>query len=203
MKEEAREEMTSKLSLSNFLAPTDHVPLNQYYQICFHLLVFKSSQNESGRILRERLNEMKALKVKLSYLGYFNKISVDKEGNERELVELKNFRSKFYEIFHQDEIGEALRSASADLINDIETFLENGSQWKFKKNKKLHVNVFRYKPIKGSSYIPLPPIIANKKACVNIKNNDAKCFLYSVIAQMHPQPNHQERVAPLMKYVDE
>jgi len=121
----------------------------------------------------------------------------------KEVVELKNFRSKFYEIFHQDEIGEALRSASADLINDIETFLENGSQWKFKKNKKLHVNVFHYKPIKGSSYIPLPPIIANKKACVNIKNNDAKCFLYSVIAHVHPQPNHQERVAPLMKYVDE
>ena len=152
---------------------------------------FKSSKQI--RAYLERATEWdEGFESEVVISGYFNKISVDKEGKETELVELKNFRSKFYEIIHQDEIGEALRSASADLINDIETFLENGSQWKFKKNKKLHVNVFHYKPIKGSSYIPLPPIIANKKACVNIKNNDAKCFLYSVIAHVHPQPNHQE-----------
>ena len=92
---EAREEMTSKLSLSNFFGAHRSYAIKPVLSNMFSFTrFFKSSQNESGRILRERLNEMKALKVKLSYLGYFNKISVDKEGNERELVELKNFRSK-------------------------------------------------------------------------------------------------------------
>ena len=35
---------------------------------------------------------------------------------------------------------------------------------------KLYLNVAKYEPLKGSSYIPLPKILANKKAINNIKN---------------------------------
>jgi len=40
----------------------------------------------------------------------------------------------------------------------------------------------------------LPSIIANKKACINIKNNDEKCFLYSVIAHQDPPKHHLEKL---------
>src|SRR5690606_37895330 len=49
--------------------------------------------------------------------------------------------------------------------------------------------------IKGSSYIPLPTIIANKKACINIKNNDEKCFLYCICQHDTPQRKDPQRPA--------
>ena len=37
----------------------------------------------------------------------------------------------------------------------------------------------------GGSYIELPEYIKNKKACVNIKNTDEKCFKWAILASKH------------------
>jgi len=42
-----------------------------------------------------------------------------------------------------------------------------------------------YSPIGGSSWLPLPKEIALKKACVNVQNNDQKCFMWSILASLH------------------
>ena len=42
---------------------------------------------------------------------------------------------------------------------------------------------FKYSPI-GGSYIPTPKSIVNKKAIINVKNNDENCFLYSILAHI-------------------
>ena len=43
------------------------------------------------------------------------------------------------------------------------------------------INYNRYNPTRGGSYIELPEWIANQKACINIKNEDNKCFKYSIL----------------------
>ena len=40
-------------------------------------------------------------------------------------------------------------------------------------------------PAHGSSYIPLPEYIALKQCCINIKNDDNRCFEYSVLCGLH------------------
>ncbi|KAK3731613.1 hypothetical protein QZH41_015864 [Actinostola sp. cb2023] len=57
-----------------------------------------------------------------------------------------------------------------------------GSSWIL----HLDLNTAQYTPIKGSSYLPLPKQLKDKKAIVNIKNNDNKCFMWSVLAALHP-----------------
>ena len=59
-----------------------------------------------------------------------------------------------------------------------------------------HINMFvtSYTPKIGSSYVELPAFITNKKAVVNIKNNDKLCFLYSVLAHKLQVKKHAERV---------
>ena len=54
----------------------------------------------------------------------------------------------------------------------------------------------QYTPVKGSSYISLPKKLRNKKAILNIKNSDNKCFMWSVLAAIHPVhwKNNPERV---------
>ena len=44
----------------------------------------------------------------------------------------------------------------------------------------------------GSSYIDLPLWIKNKKACINIKNDDNKCFMFYVCGAMWSIWNIQE-----------
>ncbi|GBO13510.1 hypothetical protein AVEN_265542-1 [Araneus ventricosus] len=50
-------------------------------------------------------------------------------------------------------------------------------------------------PLAPSSYIPLPSKLAAKKAVVNIKNTDQKCFIWSVLAALHPVRQNAERVS--------
>ena len=54
--------------------------------------------------------------------------------------------------------------------------------------------------MKGSSFIPLPEFIKKKNAIMNIKNEDDKCFLWSVFRYLHPKQCHEERVTDLRDY---
>ena len=43
------------------------------------------------------------------------------------------------------------------------------SGWYFKEVFSLEIHIINYKPIKGSSYIPLPDFLMRKKAIINIR----------------------------------
>ncbi|CAH3028212.1 unnamed protein product, partial [Porites evermanni] len=55
-------------------------------------------------------------------------------------------------------------------------------------------------PYQGSSYIKLPDWIIAKKAIVNIRNKDNKCFIWSVLRYLHPREKNDCRFADLKKY---
>ena len=49
----------------------------------------------------------------------------------------------------------------------------------------LEMLVTKVKHFGGSSYIDLPSEIKNKKACVNVQNNNQECFKFSILAALH------------------
>ena len=55
-----------------------------------------------------------------------------------------------------------------------------GSNWQFRSVVNLDVNAEVYRPLRGNSCIPLPKELANKKAIINLKNNDNLCFKWAV-----------------------
>ena len=60
-------------------------------------------------------------------------------------------------------------------------FTENGSGWVFDHVEYFDIKIDPFEPLLGSSYIPLPKNLANKKSIVNPKNeNDNKCFKHAV-----------------------
>ena len=90
---------------------------------------------------------------------------------------------------------------SYDVIDGvIEAYEQNGSGWYFKEVVQLEIHTVEYNPTKGSSYIPLPDWISNKKAIVNIQNKDEKCFLWRILRYLHPKERDEERVKDLKKY---
>ena len=66
--------------------------------------------------------------------------------------------------------------------------------------EKLEIHTAEYNPTKGSSYMPLPDWISNKKAIVNIKNKDEKCFIWCILRYLHPKERDEERIKDLEKY---
>ena len=85
-------------------------------------------------------------------------------------------------------------------MEKISIFQKNGSGRYFKEVISLEIHIVDYKPIKGSSYIPLPDFLMRKKAIINMENKDNKCFLWSVLRYLHPTEKHETRLTDIRKY---
>ena len=111
---------------------------------------------------------------------------------------IKKFR------FHS--IGQKIITESTDpheiydeMFNEIEGEVQDiehaeGSGWVFVEVEDLTLCTDKWDPIKGSSYIDLPKELKNKKAIVNMKNTDNKCFLWSVLRGLNPKGRDAEKI---------
>ena len=79
----------------------------------------------------------------------------------------------------------------ANLINGSSG---GGSGWIFYKIINLELHTVSYRPLRGNTWIPLPKELADKKAIINMKNKDNKCFLHCVGRALNPTNNHPERI---------
>ena len=64
----------------------------------------------------------------------------------------------------------------------------------FYKIIKLELHTVSYRPLRGNTWIPLPKELADKKAIINMKNKDNKCFLHCVSRALNPKNDNAERV---------
>src|SRR3989442_425611 len=103
--------------------------------------------------------------------------------------------AKSSKITHKSEIGKALRIQKEDILGKIDRFTSQGSGWTISRIRSHFINFYRYKPLRGKSYIPLPNSIQNRKATINIKNKDDKCFTYCLGRRFDPNPqkDHLEK----------
>ena len=72
--------------------------------------------------------------------------------------------------------------------------LAEGSGWVFVKVEKLVLHTTRWDPVNAGSYIELPKALKDKKAIINMKNQDDKCFMWSVLRALNLKDNHPERI---------
>jgi len=93
-----------------------------------------------------------------------------------------------------------------DLNNKLTNYLE-AYKSKLLRVRAIHIHVAKINPLAGSSYKPLPKWIQNKKAIINIKNDDDKCFLYSVLCGLDHHAgkdmNNAERVSKYKQRTNE
>ena len=82
-----------------------------------------------------------------------------------------------------------------ELIVNIENTQLHESGLKIKYITKFKIGYGGFQIPNGRSYIDLPLWIKNEKACINIKNEDDKCFMYAVQCGVYEIYNkaHPER----------
>ena len=86
-----------------------------------------------------------------------------------------------------------------EMVDEIEEEMQKareavGSGWRFERVIKLVLHTTKWEPLYGGSYIPLDPYLANKKALINMQNEDDKCFMWSVLRALYPKDTNPQRI---------
>ena len=104
------------------------------------------------------------------------------------------FVSRTEVILESTDVNEIYNTAKDKIIESMATFQMRGSNWRLRAVQKLEINTVVYKPLKGSSYIPLPKCLASKKGIINMKNEDEECFKWCVVRALNPVEKNSERI---------
>ena len=118
----------------------------------------------------------------------------------RRIIYTVYFHSGIHINIKSTDVDKLIQICIDGIEANIEAYQEGGSSWNFKEVEKLEIHTVEYNPTKGSSYIPLPDWIKNKKAIVNIKNKDEKCFFWCILRYLHPRDRDEERLTGLKEH---
>ena len=85
---------------------------------------------------------------------------------ESQIVHLQTGAS---DLFLGDDILPEIDTANDKLLNRLKVFEGQGSRWTPQNVEKLDLDMARFNPIGGSSFIPSPDRIKNAHCCLNIQ----------------------------------
>ena len=122
-----------------------------------------------------------------------NKLSITVQGKAY-------FQSDTHINLESTDVKEILAIVIRTILSKISIYQQNGSGWYFREVVHLEIHTVDCKPMRGSSYIALPDWIMRKKAIVNIRNTDEKCFLWCVLRYIHPRDKNDSRITDLKQY---
>ena len=112
------------------------------------------------------------------------------------------------ELFINLNINHNLTQNGLDKINiisplefQIQQQEMKDSGWRFDKINSMKIYFYKTTEMNGSNYVKLP---LRSNAILNVENNDRYCFLWSILACLHPCNNdHPNRVSNYRQYFDE
>ena len=118
-------------------------------------------------------------------------------------VQTPYFSSKPYTILSQHDIENAIEEGHQAIDAQLDKWTKEGSGWVVNRVTCLYVNIAKYTPLKGSSYIELPKYLKDKKAIINVKNEDNKCLKWALLSALHPVGSNPHRVSKYKQYENE
>ena len=136
------------------------------------------------------LNSNRNIKTMLYLHCYLQRIE-DKDGKPKEFA----FHSHDLKlVLEGTDTSELYNEMCGEIAAELEAVQTVQSGWVLIEVIKLVLHTTKWEPIYGSSYIPLDPYLANKKAIINMKNEDDKCFMWCVLRALYPKNKNAERI---------
>jgi len=81
----------------------------------------------------------------------------------------ENNKPYIFNRYDKEEIKEKFDEFIENTKGKIENWSEMGSGWVVERITIAYVNVARYQPLRGGTYLPLPANLAKKKAIINVR----------------------------------
>ena len=123
------------------------------------------------------------------------KVTFEKNSGDEIVEKTAYFNSTPQTIINQMEIADSLQSSKQQILNKIAQWISEGSGWTIKSVDSHYLNIVKYKPMNGSSYIQLPSELRNSmKGLINMKNEDNECFRWCHIRHLNPQEKYPQRI---------
>ena len=100
--------------------------------------------------------------------------------------------------------GTDIKSLYEDIKNQIDRQVDllqdtEGSGWEFEELDNIDILTVGFDPLRASKWIPLPKKIKDKKAVINIKNDDDNCFMWCVARAISPTEHNAHRIDKKLK----
>ena len=149
--------------------------------------------------VNEALEKHSALKVNTVLAAEYKLMK-----NDEENTDIMYFNTKTAPIYLTTDLNEwFVVNVQHPIDVQMEEFQERESGWSLKSILNLVINICKFNPMRGSTYIDLPPFIKKKEACINVKNNDDECFKWAVLSALHPVKHQADCVSSYFPYKDE
>lgn len=140
------------------------------------------------------LKKHNCIKVNFELFVYFNL----PKSNEKHL---NSFITKYESVYQSTDLNELFNNLNEYLKTKVEEMQYCDSGWTIINISHLEININKYCPLRGGTYIDLPLSIKNTKSCINIQNNDNHCFLWCIIAALFPSKSNVCRVKSYPHYL--
>ena len=128
------------------------------------------------------------------------KVTFKKNSKNEIITKTAYFNSKPKTIINKTQITEELQSSKHEILNITAQWISEGSGWTIESVDNHYLNIVKYEPMKGSSYIELPQELNNpKKGLINMKNKDNECFRWCHIRYLNPQDKYPQRIKNIDK----
>ena len=103
-----------------------------------------------------------------------------------------------------DDIIKRLINSFLNNYQKEEIILRNGSNFVFESVDLLSYHIHKTSLKRGNSCIKSSEWLINKRATINPKNKDDKCFQYSITVALNHQniENHPERISNIEPFID-
>ena len=145
------------------------------------------------------LNRDGGMKVQVTLHVTFKKKKIEyrDDGQAEEVFEYKDayFNSTAFTILDNEDIIESLDKAAEEINNKIAEWLSEGSGWTLVEIRSHFVNIVKYLPLRGNSYISTPEELRHhNKGLINLKNIDNECFRWCHNRHLNPRKKNPQRI---------
>ena len=101
-----------------------------------------------------------------------------------------------FEINDEDYIKIEFQDFIQNVNGEIEYWSKHGSGWVLERIMLAYVNVARYQPLRGGTFLELPTKLKNKKAIINVQNRDNECLKWALRATLFSLKDGKDAQSP-------
>ena len=159
------------------------------------IFMFKTENKEKYINLIEQ-EILKLGSVKVSF-GLKVNFEIERNGETQEMSHyFKEDQPHVFNRYDKELIEQKYQEFMGRIKGEIENWSLRGSGWEVESIEIAYVNVAKYHPLRGGTYLPLPADLAKKKAIINVKNKDNECLKWALRAALFPPKDGKDPQRP-------
>ena len=113
---------------------------------------------------------------------------------EKDTFTIAHFSSKTHSMISAEDVENEYRVMKEKMLESLANYQKLGSGWRLHSIEMLEIFITRFTPLERKSYKLFPLPVANKKAAINMENNDDQCFKWAVTRALNPVKRNAGRI---------